>query len=181
VSSKNDFKKNNFKNLLIMKNLKIQWYEILRKDGTKNYATRWNDSGEYYLGGSGFGYKSFDCISITPIESVPTNNKIGVVSFDGDETYFKALCDTNHTWNGWACPFIHVDDVERLCRYISSDDYCTYTYEDGVVNVVYLDDEDCNDTIEPYILDGVLYYYFGGEGLCFDFETANSDANQIKL
>lgn len=148
-----------------------QWYEVVRKDGTKQYATK--TEGGYLLYGSGFVITKLDAVSVTPIDSVPTNLKQGFVYLDSsEEGLYKAICDTNDRWNGWAKPYISEDDIERLCELISDEQFITYRYEKDNNRVVVVDNEGYEEDhyIESEELEGQTWYYLGGEGLIFDFE-----------
>jgi hypothetical protein len=148
---------------------KTQWYEVLRHDGRIQYATKYKDS--YFIGGSGFGYGNLDAVSITAMEGCPPSIDIHTyVCFDGDENnIFRAIVDKNYRWNGWECPFIHVDDAFRMMEYITRDgDWLSYSI-DGE-NIIIKDPEAdgyCS-VIEPTIKDGEKYYYFGNEGWVFE-------------
>ena len=152
-----------------------QWYEITRKDGTKQYATMHKDN--YFIGGSGLGYKTLDCISVKPIDDIPIVYKSGKFHFD-DEFAGNGICDINTSWNGWALPFIHIDSVDALCKLLSYEDgedfYQRYELVDTFPPYVTFDQKDGTDIGEKEILprtviDGKTYIYFGNQGLCFQF------------
>jgi hypothetical protein len=83
-----------------------------------------------------------------------------------------AYCDPRNTWNGWARPYIHHKYAFYLMQMISGGD-STYTRECDSIRVIYGDDY--NVLIEPTILNGEAYYYFGDEGICFDFDPIEND------
>ena len=148
-----------------------QWYEVLRHDGRKQYATKSMDN--YYLWGSGFGIGEFDAISVTPIDGYPPSDDVhAYVCFDNDtENVFKAIIDKNSRWNGWECPHIHADDVQKLLDYLCNPvhECCIYKWDgdDILLNDLYSKDYPPS-RIEPSVIDGQTYYYFGNEGLTFE-------------
>ena len=92
----------------------------------------------------------------------------GIASFDGEmSSNMVAFCDPKNTWNGWAKPYIHHYFVDELIQMLSHPEN-TYTWEEKNVRVIYGDEY--NVLIEPQIIEGEVYYYFGNEGICFDFE-----------
>jgi hypothetical protein len=93
-----------------------QWYEITRKDGTKQYATMHIMVTILLM--DRVGYKTLDCVSIKPIDEIPTVFKSGKFHFD-DEFAANGICDINTSWNGWALPFVHIKSVEGLCKMLS--------------------------------------------------------------
>lgn len=140
-----------------------QWFKIMREDGTIQYATR---EGEYfYIYGSGFAIKTLRAVKIEPCDGLPSTLVEGVAYFD-DEIEYRAYANPHHKWNGWACPFIHQDDVERLCKDLSNEGN-TYTMTEN--GVMWSDgfDEQHENTIKE--IDGVKYYDFGSFGLTFYF------------
>jgi hypothetical protein len=147
----------------------VEWYEVLRHDGRKQYATKSRDY--YYLWGSGFAIGEFDAISVTPINGhPPVKESETYVCFDNDlENVFKAIVNDNHRWNGWECPFIHSDDVIKLLKYLCVDEEY-YKYEFDGDDILFMDV--CDDThvsrIEPTMKNGEKYYYFGNEGFTFE-------------
>lgn len=153
-----------------MQVLTQQWYKVTRSNGAVQYATKTNDI--YYLGGSGFGYKSLDAISIEPIEAIPSDVVKGIANFEGDEaTNMRAYCNPHDTWNGWAKPYIHIDDIPKFISLASWEDHI-FKMEGDNLRVVQLYDGEVenDDLIEPTIFEGGAYYYLGNEGLVFDFE-----------
>lgn len=153
-----------------------QLYEITRKDGTKQYAIMHN--GNYFIDGTGFGYKTLDCVSIKPIDEVPTVFKSGKFHFD-DEFAGNGICDINTSWNGWALPFIHIKSVKRLCKMLSwqdGDDFQKYTLFNKDGETPYVLFQECDgsfvgeiERLESTVIDGETYIYFGNQGLCFQF------------
>lgn len=147
-----------------------QWYRVERTDGNVQYATK--TEGGYLLWGSGFVIKKFDKLqSLTKVDEVPTNIKHGYAFFEG-MSFYKAYHDANHWWNGWACPWIHKDDVKRLVEEMNDGGSATRFVWNGDNIDVYWDQEYEEPQDKP---DGTIelqedgYYYWGGEGLCFDF------------
>jgi hypothetical protein len=158
--------------------IKTQWYEVLRHDGRKQYAIK--NNGNYYLWGSGFGIGEFDAVSVTPIDGCPPKEYSETyVCFDNDmDNIFKAIVDDNRRWNGWECPHIHIDDVHKLLKYLCNPVHECHTYKwDG--DDILLTDADAYHTsrIEPSVIKGETYYYFGNEG--FTFEKADFDYEDI--
>lgn len=158
---------------------KEQWYKVTRYDGTVQYATKWND--QYFLWGSGFGIGEFDAYSVEEVDDIPNNYERGFVFFEFETETFKAVIDTNRWWNGWAMPYIHESDVKRLCHMLNENPDMSYTMsEDKTILVECHEFDDIPDTTiipEQPFDDGETYYYFGGEGLCFDFKT-NTNTNE---
>lgn len=92
----------------------------------------------------------------------------GIANFEGEiGTNMIAYADPKRTWNGWARPYIHHYFVDELIQMLSHPEN-TYTWEGENVRVIYGDEY--NVLIEPQIIEGEVYYYFGNEGICFDFE-----------
>jgi hypothetical protein len=146
-----------------------QWYKILFKDGRINYATKRYDL--YFLGGYGFGHTDFDAV-ITPMEGYPPSDDIHTyVCFDSDTmNVFRAIIDKNSRWNGWECPYIHIDDVQKLLDYLCKPELECYKYKWDGNDILLTDSYDDNheSRIEPSIIDGETYYFFGGEGFTFE-------------
>lgn len=153
-----------------MQTITQQWYKVTRPNGVIQYATKNGES--YFLGGSGFGYSQLEAISIEPIEALPSELRKGFANFEGDEaTNMRAYCNPHRTWNGWAMPYIHVDDIPKFISLASWEDHI-FKMEGDNLRVVQLYDGEVenDDIIEPRIFDGEKYYYLGDEGLVFDFE-----------
>ena len=92
----------------------------------------------------------------------------GIASFEGEtSTNMIAYADPYKGWNGWAMPYIHHYFVNELIQMLSHPEN-TYNWEGENVRVIYGDEYDV--LIKPEIIDGEVYYYFGNEGICFDFE-----------
>lgn len=92
----------------------------------------------------------------------------GIANFEGEiGTNMIAYADPKRTWNGWHTPYIHHLFVDELIQMLSHPEN-TYTWEGENVRVIYGDEY--NVLIEPQIIEGEVYYYFGNEGICFDFE-----------
>ena len=92
----------------------------------------------------------------------------GIANFEGEvSTNMIAYANPKSTWNGWATPYIHYHFVNELIQMLSHPEN-TYTWEGENVRVIYGDEY--NVLIEPQIINGEVYYYFGNEGICFDFE-----------
>ena len=92
----------------------------------------------------------------------------GIANFEDEvSTNMIAYANPNRTWNGWAMPFIHHYFVDELIQMLSHPEN-TYTWEEKNVRVIYGDEY--NVLIKPEIINGDVYYYFGNEGICFDFE-----------
>jgi hypothetical protein len=103
----------------------------------------------------------------------------GIASFEGEEaTNMVAYCDLYKGWNGWAMPYIHHHFVNELIQMLSHPEN-TYTWEGENVRVIYGDEYDV--LIKPEIIEGEVYYYFGDEGICFDFEPLKKDNNQLAI
>jgi hypothetical protein len=105
-----------------------------------------------------------------------TNLIKGIASFEGEiSTNMISFCDPKNHWNGWATPYIHHHFVDELIQMLSHPEN-TYTWEGENVRVIYGDEYDV--LIKPEILEGEIYYYFGNEGICFDFEPLKEDARK---
>lgn len=146
-----------------------QWYEILRKDGNIQYATK--SYGCYFIGGSGFGYTTLDAVSITAMDGCPPSKEFEcLVCFDGDEkNTFRAIVDKNNRWNGWEMPFIHSDDVIRMMDYLSNGgEWITFVMDGDTIVVTDVCDDEYVSRIEPTKMYGETYYYFGNEGWVFE-------------
>lgn len=150
-----------------------QWYAVHRYDGNVQYAVKYDDL--YFLWGSGFGISKFDAEKVEPIEGEPPYKLIeGTVCLDGDYKY-KGIDNTNHRWNGWACPWILAEDIERFIA-----DMNPYTEECGVGNIFKLEGETLiiKDLEDPEYkvyshkenLMGKDCYYLGDIGWCFEFK-----------
>ena len=138
-----------------------QWYEVLRSNGTKQYAkgSTWGSGKDgYLLWGSGFIIYEFDAVSVTPIDKIPDDRIPGIAHFDGGkDNQYKAICNMNNRWNGWMMPFIHEDDIERLCKQLTwggpeDSDYqlIEFTTDRQVRHACYYDQElEHEDLIEP--------------------------------
>lgn len=155
---------------------KPQWYKITRLDGAVQYACKYENEEAYYMWGSGFGIKRFaKTKSIEKAESVPTELVVGFASFDCEDDKFKAVINKNSWWNGWAMPWIHHSDIVRFCEFMSMDEeYMTMKMKSGNLVIHRLEEvgEDYEfETIEPTELLGEKYYYLGGGGFTFEFET----------
>ena len=150
--------------------IQTQWYEVLRHDGSKQYAIK--DNGKYYLYGSGFGIGKFDAISVTPIDGCPPKEYSETyVCFDNDlNNVFKAIVDDNRLWNGFECPFIHSDDIHKLLKYLCNQEWECYSYkwdgDDILLTCSYHDSH--VSRIEPSTIKGEKYYYFGNDGFTFE-------------
>jgi hypothetical protein len=100
----------------------------------------------------------------------------GIASFEGEtSTNMIAYCNPKNHWNGWATPYIHHHFVNELIQMLSHPEN-TYTWEGENVRVIYGDEYDV--LIKPEKIDGEIYYYFGNEGICFDFEPLKLDARK---
>jgi hypothetical protein len=100
----------------------------------------------------------------------------GIASFEGEtSTNMIAYADPKSTWNGWARPFIHHHFVNELIQMLSHPGN-TYTWENGSVRHVY--ENEYSILIEPQNIEGEFYYYFGNEGICFDFEPLKESERQ---
>ena len=153
----------------IMTTQKEQWYEVLRHDGVKQYATK--DEKGYLLYGSGFFIKEFDAVSVTPVEEIP-NVKVSGHAYFEDSKRFKAIHNPNHRWNGWAMPYIHHSAVKAVCKLTSWDGQKVTLNKEGIVTI----QQDGEDPvlIEPVVINGEIYYYFGNEGWCWEFKANKS-------
>ena len=99
----------------------------------------------------------------------PVKEEITYVCFDAESEHsFRAIVNSNYRWNGWECPFIHVDDVFRMMEYITRDgDWIKYTIDGEDIIIVEPDYEETT-RIEPTIKNGEKYYYFGDMGWIFE-------------
>lgn len=148
----------------------IQWYEVLRHDGRKQYA-RIHD-GKYYLYGEGFGIAMLDAISVTAIDGNPpvvfTPVRVCIDGDDRNHPTWRAIVNKNRRWNGWLCPHIHADDVDDMLRYLTKD-YAWITYkriEEGIL-ITEIHDDNHESLVEPFEHEGQTYYDFGDMGWCF--------------
>lgn len=106
----------------------------------------------------------------------------GFANFEGEkETYMRAFCDPNNRWNGWARPYIHCEDIAKCISLVAwkdadgdghffemiGDKLKTWTIFQGEV--------EGEELIEPIEIEGEKYYWFGDEGLVFDFEQLPID------
>lgn len=162
-------------NKQITMNTQTETFEVLRKDGVKQYYNKQSDSNEYFPLGGGFAVSSFDAISVTKVNQIPTNYVKGIAHFDCDEEQYKAIEDSNKNWNGWSMPYIHINDVKRLCELLSLgyDDFGElYTYNEVSKEVVFTskESEDYTQFIKASVFDGEIYYNFGWFGLTFEFK-----------
>ena len=103
----------------------------------------------------------------------------GIANFENEtSTNMIAYANPRDTWNGWAKPYIHHHFVDELIQMLSHPENM-YTWEGDNVRVIY--EDEYNILIEPQIIDGVVYYYFGNEGICFDFEPLEKGNNQLAI
>jgi predicted lipoprotein with Yx(FWY)xxD motif len=144
--------------------VKFQWYEIIRHDGTVQYARKYKDL--FYLWGSGFGIEEFDAKAVNPIDEVPILHVKGYAYFDGGNKY-KAITNENERWNGWALPLIHESEIDKLIQDITGD---------GIIikkegnNVILIEEEEGDIlTSEPIVMFGDIYYDIGN-GWCWNFD-----------
>jgi len=145
--------------------METQWYEILRKDGKKQYALKMGE--DYFLYGSGFAIRNFDAVSVTPIEEIPREIVHGKAFFE-DGPKFRACRNKNEYWNGWIKPYLHISQLKKFIKYMSMDDNLTFSIKDGILTIDRKDGED-SSIIEPEVIDDDLYYDLGGEGYCWEF------------
>ncbi len=151
---------------------KTQWYEVLRKDGNKQYATK-NDRG-YLLGGTGFTIEKFDAVSVTEVDFVPQVYVQGVAYFDDGEKY-DAVINKNERWNGWAMPYIHEKHIESLCKELTydwgEDEGQTLTFKDGTLTII---ENSCGELFTHHAhaeeLFGETYYFLGQMGYTWNFD-----------
>lgn len=144
--------------------MNTQWYEVVRRDGNIQYATKEEGKG-FLLYGSGFFIGELDAVSVTPIDEVPVRFIKGKAYIDG-EFGFKAVCNVNNRWNGWAMPHIHRSHIKRIVREFTWEDMQMSLDKKGVLTIKELE---YTEQIEPTEIDGELYYYLGGLGWCWDF------------
>lgn len=152
---------------------KTQWYEVVRPDGKKQYATK--HEGLFFLNGSGRGYESLEAKSIKKISKVPKLMTEGFTFIGEPKPRFKALINDNYRWNGWAAPYVHTSEVKRLCKYLSVDGHVFTLLGKGGTIKVEMDkgtEYEHEDVIQPEIINDELYYDFGSIGYCFEFEKA---------
>jgi hypothetical protein len=148
-------------------------YKITRHNGVIQYATKYENSNEYFLNGFGRGIKEFDALSVEPIDYIPLVYVEGVVHYDEKGTNMKAICDINKKWNGWAMPYIHHSSIKKFIKLTSHDDHTFKMVGDKLEVIQYYDGEIENvELIEPTYFFGEKYYYLGNEGLCFDFKPS---------
>ena len=99
----------------------------------------------------------------------------GTVLLEGGHKY-RGFMDLNHTWNGWSCPWILAEDIERFIAEMNP-----YTKECGVGNLFELKDGVLKitdleypgefDMDEPMVnVLGKDCYYLGNIGWCFTFK-----------
>ncbi len=146
------------------------WYEVLRSDGTKQYASRWEGKGDYFLGGSGFGYSKFDAVSVKEIDEVPHNIVKGKAHIEGMHN-FQAIRDLNRSWNGWALPSIHESEVDRFIETMQWDEFkVTKKGKNLLINDTSSGDHEFSKyTIKPMIWEGETYYWMGDFGWVWEF------------
>jgi len=85
----------------------------------------------------------------------------------------RALCDVNRYWNGWAMPYIHAKHVKTVIKRASHED-CTLTLKDGIITVNDLGGP-VTYTIEPEMIHGELWYWFGHMGWIWSFSKNKTD------
>lgn len=147
-----------------METIVPQWYEVKRRDGVLQYATK-TDAG-YLLYGSGFLIREFDAESVTPVDKVPKRYVEGIAHFE-HELSFKAVCDLNERWNGWYKPFIHHSQIKKLVKHMQWDIFSCSLDDNG--NFLYTDEEE-SGTIAPKLINGDLYYNLGEMGWTWEFK-----------
>jgi hypothetical protein len=146
----------------------IKYIEVTRTDGTIQYFETVNTGGYAPVGG-GFVIRSFDPTSkVKEIDAMPENYQIGMCGFDGAQ--YKCVCDPNDRWNGWACPYIFVEDIEKFLQYIKVEEYEKSCIEDGKLKIVNtFPEQESIEYIEKETLLGIEVYNVGDLGWCFDF------------
>lgn len=148
-----------------MKEIKVQWYEVLRRDGKKQYATKHGK--DYFLGGSGFGIRKFDAISVTPVEDIPIKYEEGYMHCDCPGV-FRGIHNANVYWNGWACPWIYADQKKELIEWMSQEPNKVTELPDGNLQMVDTDyPEEEPQIIEKVMVLGKEAYYLGNIGWTF--------------
>jgi hypothetical protein len=156
-----------------------KYFKITRKDNNIEYAIKYDKTNEFFLFGSGFGIIEFDALSVEEIKEIPTKMSKGLAYFDElDENCFEAYTDLNKRWNGWAMPYIHSKEVEKLIKMMCEEGGMQETkmsIKNGVIDILqtYEGEIEYEDKIEPTIIDNEPYYFFGHLGLCFDFQPLN--------
>ena len=133
----------------------------------------------YFLNGTGFGITRFDADKVVPIEGEPPTKLVeGTVILDGGFEY-KGITDLNHKWNGWACPWILAEDIERFIGDTNphTEEYGVgnlFELKDGVLKITDIEYPGEHDMDEPMVnILGKDCYYLGNIGWCFDFEQDN--------
>ncbi len=154
-----------------------QWFKVERTDGNVQYATK--TDGGYCLWGSGFIIREFANLKeLTPVDEPPTELKQGYVHFEGKH-YCRAIIDRNSWWNGWAMPWIHHEDVDDLMNALNNGGIAGKLEWDGD-NIKVWEDHGEDELVYAYDIHptdefGENYYYFGGEGLCFEFSKTKEN------
>lgn len=101
----------------------------------------------------------------------------GIANFNGDEsTNLRAFCDPKDSWNGWAKPFIHCEDIAKCISLVEwkEDNGDGHFYEligdELHVKVIDCGVVDYEEVIKPLEIEGEKYFWMGDQGLVFDFE-----------
>lgn len=145
--------------------------EVTRPDGHVQY---FESLGEGYSPiGGGFVIKSFGKSStVKEVDSVPQAFQVGFCFID-DSPKWKCVCDPLDRWNGWAKPYIMVEEAQAFIANLLCDDYSAGSciMPDGSIKIVMGADEDEPEvTIIPQEeIIGHKVYDLGGMGWVFDF------------
>lgn len=87
--------------------------------------------------------------------------------FIDDSKQFKGLTNLKRNWNGWAVPFIHIDEVESFINEFSDG---KILFLDSFKNLIFSDDGDII-VIEQTEIEGEFYYSLEDLVWCFEFTT----------
>jgi hypothetical protein len=85
----------------------------------------------------------------------------------GDSTHwFKALINDGEHWNGWLMPYIPFSEIADFAN-DKTNEYVEIDFTNGVLKL-YDMDESFTHIVYPQEIEGVLYYYLGDLGYCFE-------------
>ena len=149
-----------------------QIYEVKRPNGSLQYYRRFKGDTDFFKIGGGFSTSSFEALSVTPVESIPNEMTKGYAYFDG-ERYMSAYCNIIDRWNGWYKPYIHIKHMPSLIEtmWTEGDDSYEWITPKDANPIVVIRYESEQYTIESTTIDNELYYFMGGEGLAFNFDS----------
>lgn len=159
-----------------MRTMDQEWYAIHRHDGIIQYATKQGEL--YFIGGTGQAVKKFDAKKVEAIEGFPPTILVeGITHFEGEGNY-KCIVDKNNTWNGWACPYILEEDIQRFCEESTANSIecgigIKCRVEDNTLIIEEL--EDVTGEYTQFIHMSKLLdkdcYFLGSIGYCFEFKN----------